>query len=289
LGIIFKNVSYTYQPNSPFEKTAISDVSFSLEDGSYTAVIGHTGSGKSTLIQHLNGILQPTEGLVIVDGIHSNNKKLLKDLRKKVGVVFQFPEQQLFEETVLKDIMFGPKNFGYSDIEARSVAIEASKLVGIDESLLNRSPFELSGGQMRRVAIAGILAMKPEILVLDEPTAGLDPFGKKQLLYLIDTLHKEQKITIVLVTHNIEDAYRYGDRFIVMNNGSVIANGSHEIFKNNCDELLKAGISIPYALDLIFKFEEKFNINLDKKNIRTLDEAVDIIALAMKEGRWQNE
>ena len=203
MGIALENVSFTYQEGTPLASTALSDVSLTIEDGSYTALIGHTGSGKSTILQLLNGLLVPSQGSVRVFDtfITSTSKnKDIRQIRKRVGLVFQFAENQIFEETVLKDVAFGPKNFGVSEEDAEKIAREKLALVGIDESLFDRSPFELSGGQMRRVAIAGILAMEPAILVLDEPTAGLDPLGRKELMNLFKKLH-QSGMTIVLVTH----------------------------------------------------------------------------------------
>ena len=214
MGIILDNVGYTYQEGTPFASVALSDVSLTIEDGSYTAIIGHTGSGKSTILQLLNGLLVPTEGSVrVFDTLITSTSvnKQIRQIRKQVGLVFQFAENQIFEETVLKDVAFGPQNFGVSVEEAEAIAREKLALVGIDESLFERSPFELSGGQMRRVAIAGILAMEPSILVLDEPTAGLDPIGRKELMTLFKKLHQDG-ITIVLVTHLMDDVAEFADQ-----------------------------------------------------------------------------
>ena len=227
MGIALENVSFTYQEGTPLASTALSDVSLTIEDGSYTALIGHTGSGKSTILQLLNGLLVPSQGSVRVFDtlITSTSKnKDIRQIRKQVGLVFQFAENQIFEETVLKDVAFGPQNFGVSEEDAEQIAREKLSLVGIDESLFDRSPFELSGGQMRRVAIAGILAMEPAILVLDEPTAGLDPLGRKELMNLFKKLH-QSGMTIVLVTHLMDDVAEYANQVYVMEKGRLVKGG----------------------------------------------------------------
>ena len=227
MGIALENVSFTYQEGTPLASTALSDVSLTIEDGSYTALIGHTGSGKSTILQLLNGLLVPSQGSVRVFDtlITSTSKnKDIRQIRKQVGLVFQFAENQIFEETVLKDVAFGPQNFGVSEEDVEQIAREKLALVGIDESLFNRSPFELSGGQMRRVAIAGILAMEPAILVLDEPTAGLDPLGRKELMNLFKKLH-QSGMTIVLVTHLMDDVAEYANQVYVMEKGRLVKGG----------------------------------------------------------------
>ena len=227
MGIALENVSFTYQEGTPLASTALSDVSLTIEDGSYTALIGHTGSGKSTILQLLNGLLVPSQGSVQVFDtlITSTSKnKDIRQIRKQVGLVFQFAENQIFEETVLKDVAFGPQNFGVSEEDAEQIAREKLALVGIEESLFDRSPFELSGGQMRRVAIAGILAMEPAILVLDEPTAGLDPLGRKELMNLFKKLH-QSGITIVLVTHLMDDVAEYANQVYVMEKGRLVKGG----------------------------------------------------------------
>ena len=227
MGIALENVSFTYQEGTPLASTALSDISLTIEDGSYTALIGHTGSGKSTILQLLNGLLVPSQGSVRVFDtlITSTSKnKDIRQIRKQVGLVFQFAENQIFEETVLKDVAFGPQNFGVSEEDAEQIAREKLALVGIDESLFDRSPFELSGGQMRRVAIAGILAMEPAILVLDEPTAGLDPLGRKELMNLFKKLHRSG-MTIVLVTHLMDDVAEYANQVYVMEKGRLVKGG----------------------------------------------------------------
>ena len=247
MGIILDNVSYTYQEGTPFASSALSDVSLSIEDGSYTAIIGHTGSGKSTILQLLNGLLVPTEGSVrVFDTLitPTSVNKQIRQIRKQVGLVFQFAENQIFEETVLKDVAFGPQNFGVSVEEAEAIAREKLALVGIDESLFERSPFELSGGQMRRVAIAGILAMEPSILVLDEPTAGLDPIGRKELMDLFKKLH-QNGITIVLVTHLMDDVAEFADQVYVMEKGKLVKGGKPSLVFQNVEFMEKIQLGVP--------------------------------------------
>ena len=247
MGIILDNVSYTYQEGTPFASAALSDVSLTIEDGSYTAIIGHTGSGKSTILQLLNGLLVPTEGSVRVFETlitSTSVNKQIRQIRKQVGLVFQFAENQIFEETVLKDVAFGPQNFGVSVEEAEAIAREKLALVGIDESLFERSPFELSGGQMRRVAIAGILAMEPKILVLDEPTAGLDPIGRKELMTLFKKLHQDG-ITIVLVTHLMDDVAEFADQVYVMEKGKLVKSGKPSLVFQNVEFMEKIQLGVP--------------------------------------------
>ena len=247
MGIILDNVSYTYQEGTPFASAALSDVSLTIEDGSYTAIIGHTGSGKSTILQLLNGLLVPTEGSVrVFDTLITSTSvnKQIRQIRKQVGLVFQFAENQIFEETVLKDVAFGPQNFGVSVEEAEAIAREKLALVGIDESLFERSPFELSGGQMRRVAIAGILAMEPKILVLDEPTAGLDPIGRKDLMTLFKKLHQDG-ITIVLVTHLMDDVAEFADQVYVMEKGKLVKSGKPSLVFQNVEFMEKIQLGVP--------------------------------------------
>ena len=247
MGIILDNVSYTYQEGTPFASAALSDVSLTIEDGSYTAIIGHTGSGKSTILQLLNGLLVPTEGSVrVFDTLitPTSVNKQIRQIRKQVGLVFQFAENQIFEETVLKDVAFGPQNFGVSVEEAEAIAREKLALVGIDEFLFERSPFELSGGQMRRVAIAGILAMEPKILVLDEPTAGLDPIGRKELMNLFKKLHQDG-ITIVLVTHLMDDVAEFADQVYVMEKGKLVKGGKPSLVFQQVEFMEKIQLGVP--------------------------------------------
>ena len=247
MGIILDNVSYTYQEGTPFASAALSDVSLTIEDGYYTAIIGHTGSGKSTILQLLNGLLVPTKGSVrVFDTLITSTSinKQIRQIRKQVGLVFQFAENQIFEETVLKDVAFGPQNFGVSVEEAEAIAREKLDLVGIDESLFERSPFELSGGQMRRVAIAGILAMEPSILVLDEPTAGLDPIGRKELMTLFEKLHQDG-ITIVLVTHLMDDVAEFADQVYVMEKGRLVKSGAPSLVFQNLEFMENIQLGVP--------------------------------------------
>ena len=278
MGIALENVSFTYQEGTPLASAALSDVSLTIEDGSYTALIGHTGSGKSTILQLLNGLLVPSQGSVRVFDtlITSTSKnKDIRQIRKQVGLVFQFAENQIFEETVLKDVAFGPQNFGVSEEDAEQIAREKLALVGIDESLLNRSPFELSGGQMRRVAIAGILAMEPAILVLDEPTAGLDPLGRKELMNLFKKLH-QSGMTIVLVTHLMDDVAEYANQVYVMEKGRLVKRGKpSDVFQDVvfmekvqlgvpkitafCKRLADRGVSFKRLPIKIEEFKESLN------------------------------
>ena len=278
MDIRFKQVGFAYQAGTPFEMRALHDVSFSIEDGSYVAIIGHTGSGKSTILQHLNALLKPTEGIVelgdkTIDSTTGN--KDLKPLRKKVGIVFQFPEAQLFEETVEKDIAFGPKNFGVSEEEALKIASEVIHTVGLPADVLKKSPFDLSGGQMRRVAIAGVLAMKPEVLVLDEPTAGLDPKGRLEMMEMFYKLNKEQNMTIVLVTHQMNDVSDYADHVIVIESGNVVKEGSPKEVFSDASWLLEKQLGVPTTLAFVEKLKEK-GWSTDKMPL-TLDELVEAI------------
>ncbi|AQP43368.1 MULTISPECIES: energy-coupling factor ABC transporter ATP-binding protein [Streptococcus] len=247
MGITLESVNYTYQAGTPFEGRALFDINLSIKEGSYTAFIGHTGSGKSTIMQLLNGLNVPTEGAVIVDDIKitaDSKNKDIKPVRKKVGLVFQFPESQLFEETVLKDVAFGPQNFGVSIEEAEQLAREKLAMVGISEEFFEKNPFELSGGQMRRVAIAGILAMEPEVLVLDEPTAGLDPKGRRELMDLFKKLH-QNGMTIVLVTHLMDDVANYADYVNVLEGGKLVRSGYPKEVFQDVDFLESKQLGVP--------------------------------------------
>lgn len=242
-----ENVNYIYQQGMPFERQALYDVNIEIEDGSLVALIGHTGSGKSTLIQHFNALVKPTSGKIIIDGIDVTAPKAdLRLVRKTVGLVFQYPEHQLFEETVYKDIAFGPKNMGFSDEEIDKRVRESAALVGLKEKHLTRSPFDLSGGQKRRVAIAGVLAMNPKVLILDEPTAGLDPKGRDEILATIKKLHEENKeMIIIFVSHSMEDVAKTAERVIVMNEGHVEMQGTvAEVFAQ-AEHLQKIGLNVP--------------------------------------------
>ncbi|WDV45393.1 energy-coupling factor transporter ATPase [Clostridiaceae bacterium M8S5] len=277
LSIKIEKLTHIYNPGSPFERKALDNVNLEIEEGRFIGLIGHTGSGKSTLIQHLNGLLKPSEGKIIVDGVDITDSKVkLKEIRKKVGLVFQYPEHQLFEETVYKDVAFGPKNMELSEEEIDKRVKEAIELVGLDyETVKERSPFELSGGQRRRVAIAGVLAMKPKVLILDEPTAGLDPKGRDEILSQVKTLHQKQGITIILVSHSMEDVAMLADRLIVMHKGKIAMSGEpKEVFKNDV-ELENIGLGVPQITYFMRKLKEKIkDINDD---VLTVDEAKEEI------------
>lgn len=258
MQIAFENVSYVYGKGTPFEKQALVDVSFSVPSGAYVAVIGQTGSGKSTLIQHLNGLLKPTSGQVRVGEWEiSSGTKVTSDFRRQVGVVFQYPEHQLFEETIAKDVAFGPLHLGCTAEEAEERVKQALATVGLSyEEMKDRSPFQLSGGQMRRVAIAGVLAMEPRVLVLDEPTAGLDPAGRRAILEAIAQIHRERKLTTVLVTHSMEEAARYADWLIVMAKGSIALQGSPvEVFADH-RRLQELSLDIPETVAFLNRLNE---------------------------------
>lgn len=241
-----ENLTYTYSQGTPFEKTAVKDVNIEIEEGELVGIIGHTGSGKSTLIQHLNGLIKPASGKIFIDGVDIHDKNIkLRDVRFKVGLVFQYPEYQIFEETVYKDIAFGPTNMGLDEGEIDKRVRETAKLVGIDDSLLNKSPFELSGGQKRRVAIAGVMAMRPKVLILDEPTAGLDPRGREMILGQIKHYHEETGSTVLLVSHSMEDVARFAQKILVMNKGEVFCYDTPPAVFARADEIAAIGLSVP--------------------------------------------
>ena len=281
MPIKLEGLSHTYQGGSPFQSTALHDVNLVIEDRDLLALIGHTGSGKSTLAQHLNGLLQPTSGRVLLDGQDINEKSSDKRaLRFAVGLVFQYPEHQLFAETVFEDIAFGPRNKGFADDEVEKQVREAMAFVGLDyDTYAQRSPFQLSGGQMRRVAIAGVVAMNPDYLVLDEPSAGLDPRSRNAVFKEIMSLHKSRGIAIVLVTHSMEEAVKYADRLLVINTGKVLFDGTPaDIFKQHADELVKVGVDVPqvYKLaDLLRKngLAVKENIKDDMSLVKAIKQA----------------
>ena len=258
LMIRLNNVSYTYMSGGPFEKTAVSDVNITIPTGEFIGLMGHTGSGKSTIIQMIAGLLKPSSGSIEVDGVELYSKDCnMRKMRFKIGLVMQYPEYQLFEETVFKDIAFGPLNMGLSEDEVNKRVLESAHLVGISEDTLSKSPFELSGGQKRRVAIAGILAMKPEILILDEPTAGLDPAGRDEILFKIREMHQKWGITVILVSHRMEDLANLADKIMVMNKGSLaMFDQTEKIFKR-ADELKKIGLSVPQITEICQQLRQK--------------------------------
>lgn len=280
-----KNLSYVYGTGTPFEKTAVNNLSLSIEKGEFIGIMGHTGSGKSTLVQMLNGLMKPTSGQVLLDGedIWANPKDIRK-IRFKVGMVFQYPEYQLFEETVAKDIAFGPTNMGKSGAELEKAVNDAARFTGIKDELLEKSPFDLSGGEKRRAAIAGVIAMNPEVLVLDEPTAGLDPMGRDVLLSQIVQYHKERKNTVILVSHSMEDIARVADKIIVMNKSNLVMfDKTKEVFSKG-RELEKIGLRVPQITKIMLELREKgFDL---PEGILTVDEAMDCISsLLDKEGK----
>ena len=259
MSIKIENLTHIYMPKTPFEKKALDNVNLFIEDGEFLALIGHTGSGKSTLIQHLNGLLEPSSGRILVDNIDITNKETkLTDIRKKIGLVFQYPEYQLFEETIEKDIAFGPNNLGLNQEEVRTRVKRSMEMVGLDyETYKNVSPFDISGGQKRRVAIAGVIAMEPKVLILDEPTAGLDPKGRDDILEQIKILHEKYKMTIVLVSHSMEDVGKLAERIVVMNKGKIALMGKPaEIFKE-VDTLENIGLAVPQVTYLMRALREK--------------------------------
>lgn len=280
-----KNLSYVYGTGTPFEKTAVNNVSLSIEKGEFIGIMGHTGSGKSTLVQMLNGLMKPTSGQVLLDGedIWANPKDIRK-IRFKVGMVFQYPEYQLFEETVAKDIAFGPTNMGKSGAELEKAVNDAARFTGLKDELLEKSPFDLSGGEKRRAAIAGVIAMNPEVLVLDEPTAGLDPMGRDVLLSQIVQYHKERKSTVILVSHSMEDIARVADKIIVMNKSNLVMfDKTKEVFSKG-RELEEIGLRVPQITKIMLELREK-GINVPE-GILTVDEAMDCISsLLDKEGK----
>ncbi|WP_461225523.1 energy-coupling factor ABC transporter ATP-binding protein [Lacticaseibacillus suihuaensis] len=260
MDITFDHVSYTYQAGTPFAGLGLKDISTTIKGGAYTAIIGHTGSGKSTLLQHLNALIKPTSGTVTIGDFtitSETSNKNLRPLRRKVGMVFQFAENQLFEQTVAQDIAFGPKNFGVPEQDALALAAKMMPLVGLPEALLERSPFDLSGGQMRRVAIAGVLAMQPEVLVLDEPTAGLDPAGRQEMMQMFNRLHQESGLTIVLVTHQMDDVADYADNVLVMQNGELVRQGTPAEVFTDPDWLRQHSLGLPKTAVMAEKLAAK--------------------------------
>ena len=289
MSIKIENLTHIYMPKSPFEKVALDNVSLDIANGEFVALIGHTGSGKSTLIQHFNGLLEATSGKIIVDGVDITDKKAkLTNIRKKVGLVFQYPEYQLFEETIAKDIEFGPRNLGLPEEEIQSRVIKSMEMVGLDyETYKDKSPFDLSGGQKRRVAIAGVIAMQPTTLILDEPTAGLDPKGRDDILAQISKLHKDYNMTIIIVSHSMEDVAKIAQRIIVMNDGKVALQGTPaEVFKE-VETLEKIGLGVPQVTYLVRELRKKgFNIS---DNVFTIDEAKKELLSILKANKVEEE
>lgn len=283
MSIIIKNLTYIYDEGMPFSNKALDDISFNIEDRDFVGLIGHTGSGKSTLIQHLNGLIKPSSGDIYINDFKITDPGLnLTEIRKRVGVVFQYPEYQLFEETIEKDIAFGPSNLGLDQSEIDKRVKDSMEAVGLKyEQFKDKSPFELSGGQMRRVAIAGVIAMNPEVLILDEPTAGLDPSGRDEIFELIKRLHREKNMTIILSSHSMDDMAKLAKTIIVMNKGKIEFMGSpREVFKSNTDRLKQIGLDIPQVLELAIKLREQgFNI---REDILTIEEAKEEILRVMK-------
>ena len=277
--LITDHISYIYSPGTAYEKKALDDVSLTINKGEFIGIIGHTGSGKSTLIQHFNGLEKATSGTIYFDGQDIYDKDFnMKSLRSRVGLVFQYPEHQLFETTVLEDVKFGPKNLGLSKVEVDLRAFEAIKQVGLSEKCYDDSPFELSGGQKRRVAIAGVLAMKPEILILDEPTAGLDPRGRDEILDQIAKLHREG-LTVILVSHSMEDVAKYADRIIAVNSGKVAFDGTPKEVFRHYKELERMGLSAPQITYVMQEMKE-LGLNVDT-DVSTVEEAKEEILKAL--------
>lgn len=267
-----RNLDYIYSAGTPFEHKALDNVSFALEPGEFVGIIGHTGSGKSTLMQQMNGLLKPTSGQVLLDGVDIwSDKKLTRQARFRVGLVFQYPEYQLFEETVYRDIAFGPKNMGLGEEEVDRRVREAAGFVGLTEAQLEVSPFDLSGGQKRRVAIAGVIAMEPEVLILDEPTAGLDPVGRSEILGNIEAYRQAKNATIMMVSHSMEDVARLTDRLLVMNGSRLAMDGTPSEVFSRAQELLAMGLNIPQVTQVFLKLKK---LGLDVKSVYTMEQAV---------------
>lgn len=276
MAIILDKVNYKYSESTAYEKHALKDINLKINDGEFIGLIGHTGSGKSTLIQHLNGLIKATSGTIYYNGEDIYAKDFnMRNLRSKVGLVFQYPEHQLFETSVIKDVSFGPRNLGLSDLDVDLRAYEALKQVGIGEELIDASPFELSGGQKRRVAIAGVLAMKPEVLILDEPTAGLDPKGRDEILDQVATLHKEGNITVILVSHSMEDVAKYVDRILVMNKGELVFDNTPKNVFAHYKELEEIGLAAPQVTYVMNNLREQgIRVNTSPTTIEEAKEEI---------------
>ena len=278
MSVIVKNLTYIYDEGMPFASKALDDISFEIKDNDFVGLIGHTGSGKSTLIQHLNGLLKPSSGEIFINGFNITDKDLnLTEVRKRVGIVFQYPEYQLFEETVEKDIAFGPGNLGLEEDEIADRVKKSMEAVGLDyEQYKDKSPFDLSGGQKRRVAIAGVIAMNPEVLILDEPTAGLDPGGRDEIFKLVKKLHKDNNITIILSSHSMDDMAKLANTIIVMNHGKIEFMGTpREMFNSHADRLKEIGLDVPQVLELAKKLKAKgFDIRTDVLTVEEIKEEI---------------
>ncbi len=283
MAIQIQQLSHTYMPGSQLAYPALNDLSLTIQDGEFLGIIGHTGSGKSTLIQHLNGLLLPTAGNVLVDGLDTREKKLRKQIRSLVGMVFQYPEYQLFEETVARDVAFGPKNMGLAEDEIATRVTEALRLVGLNpDEFSEKSPFELSGGEKRRAALAGILAMRPKYLVLDEPMAGLDPRGRHEILSLIESLRREFGTGIVMVSHSMDDVAMYADRIAVLDRGSLFMVGTPEDVFSHSEELLAMGLNLPQATQLVRALRTR-GVEIERDYYRMDELQQDLI------GRWNHD
>ncbi|MDY4573693.1 MAG: energy-coupling factor transporter ATPase [Intestinibacter sp.] len=278
MSVIVKNLTYIYDEGMPFASKALDNISFEIKDNDFVGLIGHTGSGKSTLIQHLNGLLKPSSGEIFINGFNITDKDLnLTEVRKRVGIVFQYPEYQLFEETVEKDIAFGPGNLGLEEDEIADRVKKSMEAVGLDyEQYKDKSPFDLSGGQKRRVAIAGVIAMNPEVLILDEPTAGLDPGGRDEIFRLIKKLHEDNNITIILSSHSMDDMAKLAKTIIVMNHGKIEFMGTpREVFNSHADRLREIGLDVPQVLELANKLRDKgFDIRTDVLTVEEIKEEI---------------
>ncbi len=273
-----ENLTHIYSPKTPFEFKALDEINLTIDDGCFIGLIGHTGPGKSTLIQHFNGLLQPTSGNVYIRGENiADDKKKLRDIRFKVGLVFQFPEYQLFEETVEKDIAFGPTNMGLGKEEIDRRVKMAAEMIGISDEMLKKSPFELSGGQKRRVAIAGVIAMEPELLILDEPTAGLDPRGRDEILGYIRAYQQSGSRSVVIVSHSMDDVAKNADRIIVMRGGRIIMDGAPAAVFDRADELIEAGLDVPFAAGVMRRLRQMGAIGTSVPSAYTLAEAAEIL------------
>ncbi len=286
--IEIKDLNFIYGQNTPFEISALKDINLNIKKGEFVGLIGHTGSGKSTLIQHFNALIKPTSGTILLDGedIWADKSKI-RSTRFKVGLVFQYPEYQLFEQTVKEDIAFGPTNMGLSEEEINDRVLESIKLVGLNESYLDKSPFDLSGGEKRRVAIAGIMAMQPEVLVLDEPTSGLDPKGRKSILKHIKNYHKETGNTVIIVSHSMEDVASIADKVLVMNDGKIEMFDHTKAVFSNSNRLIEIGLNVPQITKIAIELK-KLGI-IDRDDIYTIDEAQDILLSLLKEGGKNND